>query len=51
MYIMQPMVAHMIWGIRSHTKGPLGRKLFTYVKVYADAKHPHAAQQPITVEI
>ena len=32
-------------------KGPLGRKLFTYVKVYADAKHPHAAQQPITVEI
>ena len=32
-------------------KGPLGRKLFTCVKVYADAKHPHAAQQPIQVEI
>jgi len=32
-------------------RGPLGRKLFTNVKVYADAKHPHAAQQPIQVEI
>ena len=32
-------------------KGPLGRKRFTCVKVYADAKHPHAAQQPIQIEI
>lgn len=32
-------------------KGPLGRKLFTNVKVYAGAEHPHAAQQPIQVEI
>ncbi len=32
-------------------KGPLGRKLFTNVKVYADAQHPHTAQQPIAVEI
>ena len=32
-------------------KGPLGRKLFTCVKVYADAKHPHAAQQPIQIEV
>ena len=28
-------------------KGPLGRKLFTNLKVYAGAEHPHAAQQPI----
>lgn len=27
-------------------KGRLGRKLFGNVKVYADATHPHAAQQP-----
>ena len=32
-------------------RGPLGRKLFTCVKVYADAKHPHAAQQPIQIEV
>ena len=27
-------------------KGRLGRKLFQNVKVYSDAAHPHAAQQP-----
>ncbi|MBT3274326.1 MAG: 50S ribosomal protein L13 [Spirochaetales bacterium] len=32
-------------------KGRLGRKLFTNIKVYADERHPHAAQQPETVEV
>ena len=32
-------------------KGRLGRKLFTNVKVYADARHPHAAQQPEQIEV
>ena len=32
-------------------KGRLGRKLFTNVKVYADARHPHAAQQPEQIEL
>lgn len=32
-------------------KGPLGNKLFTNMKVYAGDIHPHAAQQPIQVEI
>ena len=32
-------------------KGPLGNKLFTNMKVYAGETHPHAAQQPIQVEI
>ena len=32
-------------------KGPLGYKLFTNMKVYAGSVHPHAAQQPIQVEI
>ena len=27
-------------------KGPLGRKLFTQLKVYAHDNHPHEAQQP-----
>lgn len=32
-------------------RGPLGRALFTNVKVYADADHPHMAQKPIAVEL
>ncbi len=32
-------------------RGPLGRKLYTNMKVYAGTKHQHQAQQPITVEI
>ena len=32
-------------------KGPLGRKLFTHLHVYAGSTHPHASQKPVTVEI
>lgn len=32
-------------------KGPLGRKLFTNVKVYAGSSHPHAAQKPENIDI
>lgn len=32
-------------------KGPLGRKLFKNVKIYAGPKHPHAAQAPVAIEI
>ncbi|GAB6391127.1 MAG: 50S ribosomal protein L13 [Treponematales bacterium] len=32
-------------------KGPLGRKLFRNVKIYAGAEHPHAAQNPQAVEL
>ncbi len=31
--------------------GKLGRELFTHLKVYAGADYPHAAQQPIAVEL
>ena len=31
-------------------KGPMGRKLFKNLKVYAGAEHPHAAQKPVTIE-
>lgn len=32
-------------------RGPLGRKLYTNMKVYAGANHHQQAQQPIQVEI
>lgn len=32
-------------------KGRLGRKLFTNLHVYEGSKHPHAAQQPVKVEL
>ena len=32
-------------------KGPLGRHLFTKLKVYKGTEHPHNAQQPKTVNI
>ena len=32
-------------------KGPLGRKMFGKLKVYAGPDHPHAAQKPSPLEI
>lgn len=32
-------------------KGPLGRSLFTKLKVYAGNEHPHLAQKPKTIEL
>ncbi|HBK57809.1 MAG TPA: 50S ribosomal protein L13 [Spirochaetaceae bacterium] len=32
-------------------KGPLGRKLFKNVKVYAGPNHPHAAQMPTVIDL
>jgi large subunit ribosomal protein L13 len=32
-------------------KGPLGRKLWKNVKVYAGTEHPHRAQNPQTIEL
>ena len=32
-------------------KGPLGRKQFGKLKVYAGAEHPHAAQQPEPLDL
>lgn len=32
-------------------KGPLGRKQLKKLKVYAGPNHPHAAQQPQTLEV
>ena len=32
-------------------KGPLGRQMFTKLKVYAGGDHPHQAQQPQALEL
>ena len=32
-------------------RNPLGRAMFKKLKVYAGAEHPHAAQQPQTLEL
>lgn len=30
-------------------RGPLGRQMFRRLKVYANAEHPHMAQQPVDI--
>ncbi len=37
-----------VWGMLPHNK--LGRRLIKKLKIYAGGEHPHAAQQPQTVE-
>jgi large subunit ribosomal protein L13 len=32
-------------------QGPLGTKIFNKLKVYADDKHPHKAQNPVVMEV
>jgi large subunit ribosomal protein L13 len=32
-------------------KGPLGRRIYKKLKVYAGAEHPHAAQQPAELKL
>ena len=32
-------------------KNPLGRAMFTKLKVYAGTEHPHAAQQPKELKV
>jgi large subunit ribosomal protein L13 len=38
------LVTRAVWGMLP--KGPLGRRLYRKLKVYAGAEHPHGAQQP-----
>jgi large subunit ribosomal protein L13 len=37
------LVKRAVWGMLP--KGPLGRRIYRKLKVYAGAKHPHEAQQ------
>jgi large subunit ribosomal protein L13 len=41
------LVEHAIKGMLPHNR--LGRSVFTKLKVYRGAAHPHAAQQPVAV--
>jgi large subunit ribosomal protein L13 len=38
------LVKRAVWGMLP--KGPLGRRIYKKLKVYAGAAHPHSAQQP-----
>jgi large subunit ribosomal protein L13 len=38
------LIERAVWGMLP--KGPLGRKIYKKLKVYAGDKHPHAAQTP-----
>jgi len=41
------LVEHAVKGMIPHNR--LGRRVFTKLKVYSGAEHPHAAQQPTVV--
>jgi large subunit ribosomal protein L13 len=38
------LVERAVWGMLP--KGPLGRRIYKKLKVYAGGEHPHSAQQP-----
>jgi large subunit ribosomal protein L13 len=38
------LVKRAVWGMLP--KGPLGRRIYKKLKVYAGSEHPHTAQQP-----
>lgn len=41
------LVEHAVKGMIPHNR--LGRRIFTKLKVYSGAEHPHEAQQPVAV--
>jgi large subunit ribosomal protein L13 len=43
------LVERAVWGMLP--KGPLGRRIYKKLKVYAGSAHPHTAQQPKPLEI
>ncbi|MCB2203410.1 50S ribosomal protein L13 [bacterium] len=45
----QYVIEHAVRGMLPHNR--LGRRIIKKLKVYADAEHPHAAQQPETLTI
>jgi large subunit ribosomal protein L13 len=45
----EQMILRAVWGMLP--KGPLGRKLYKKLKVYAGGEHPHAAQQPAALAL
>jgi large subunit ribosomal protein L13 len=45
----EDLIKRAVWGMLP--KGPLGRKIYKKLKVYAAATHDHVAQQPETLEV
>ena len=45
----EDLIKRAVWGMLP--KGPLGRRLYKKLKVYAAASHDHAAQQPEPLKI
>jgi large subunit ribosomal protein L13 len=43
------VIEKAVWGMVPHNR--LGRKLMKKLKIYAGTEHPHAAQNPITLEL
>ena len=43
------LIERAVWGMLP--KGPLGRRIYKKLKVYAGAKHPHEAQQPQVLKL
>jgi large subunit ribosomal protein L13 len=43
------VIRDAVWGMIPHTR--LGRQMIRKLKVYADAGHPHEAQQPIPYKL
>ena len=43
------IIEHAVKGMLP--KGPLGRRMFKRLKVYAGGQHPHAAQKPEPIEL
>ena len=45
----EDLIKKAVWGMLPH--GPLGRQMFKKLKVYAGGEHPHAAQEPETLDL
>ncbi len=45
----EELIKRAVWGMLP--KGPLGRRIYKKLKVYATAEHDHVAQQPETLKL
>ena len=45
----EALITKAVWGMLP--KGPLGRKMFKKLKVYAGSDHPHGAQNPQPLDL
>lgn len=43
------LIERAVWGMLP--KGPLGRRIYKKLKVYATDKHPHTAQTPVELKL